>query len=184
MNKSKAIVFLSGAMLLGLTASLTSVPGLPDAGTGAAYAATSSTSKSSKSSAKQMAALYAKIQAENAAKVVALVNVERKNAGLKPLVVHTNLTKMAKDKAIDMYKNKYFSHTSPKHGSPFDMMDAYNITYLYAGENIAKGQKTPADVVAAWMDSPGHRANILNPKYTLIGVGYYNGHWVQEFIGK
>ncbi|GAA0135453.1 hypothetical protein YSY43_22930 [Paenibacillus sp. YSY-4.3] len=181
MNKSKAKAFLSGAMLLGLTASLASVPGLPGSGGGAVYAATSSTSKSS---AKQMAAVYAKIQAENAAKVVALVNVERKNAGLKPLVVHTNLTKMAKDKAVDMYKNKYFSHTSPKYGSPFDMMDAYNITYLYAGENIAKGQKTPADVVAAWMDSPGHKANILNSKYTLIGVGYYNGHWVQEFIGK
>ncbi|GIP59205.1 MULTISPECIES: CAP domain-containing protein [Paenibacillus] len=181
MNKSKAKAILSGAMLLGLTASLASVPGLPGSGSGAVYAATSSTSKSS---AQQTAALYAKIQAENAAKVVALVNVERKNAGLKPLVVHTNLTKMAKDKAIDMYKNKYFSHTSPKYGSPFDMMDAYKITYLYAGENIAKGQKTPAEVVAAWMDSPGHKANILNPKYTLIGVGYYNGHWVQEFIGK
>ncbi|MNJ64681.1 Cysteine-rich secretory protein family protein [compost metagenome] len=131
-----------------------------------------------------MAAVYAKIQAENAAKVVALVNVERKNAGLKPLVVHTNLSKMAKDKAIDMYNNKYFSHTSPKFGSPFDMMDAYNITYRYAGENIAKGQKTASDVVTAWMNSPGHKANILNSKYTLIGVGYYNGHWVQEFIGK
>ncbi|MFD3257672.1 CAP domain-containing protein [Paenibacillus lentus] len=181
MNKPKVAAFLSGVMLFGLAASLTAAPALPGAGTGTIYAASA---KTSQVSAKQMAAVYAQIQAENAAKVVALVNVERKNAGLKPLVVHTNLSKMAKDKAIDMYKSNYFSHTSPKYGSPFDMMDAYNITYRYAGENIAKGQKTPSEVVAAWMNSPGHKANILNSKYTLIGVGYYNGHWVQEFIGK
>ncbi|WP_055107840.1 CAP domain-containing protein [Paenibacillus ihumii] len=181
MNKPKVKALLSGAMVLGLTASLTAVSGLAGSGSGTVYAASTAISQAN---AKQMAAVYAQIQAENAAKVVALVNEERKNAGLKPLVVHTNLSRMAKDKAIDMYKNGYFSHTSPKHGSPFDMMDAYNITYRYAGENIAKGQKTPAEVVSAWMDSPGHKANILNPKYTLIGVGYYNGHWVQEFIGK
>ncbi|MNW62469.1 Cysteine-rich secretory protein family protein [compost metagenome] len=98
--------------------------------------------------------------------------------------MHTNLTKMAKDKAIDMYKNQYFSHTSPVFGSPFDMMDAYNITYRYAGENIAKGQKSAEEVVKDWMNSPGHKANILNSNYKLIGVGYYNGYWVQEFIGK
>ncbi|MEF2964256.1 CAP domain-containing protein [Paenibacillus sp. M1] len=131
----------------------------------------------------RLAALYAKIQTERAAEVVALVNKEREAAGLKPLTVHTNLTKMAKTKAIDMYKNNYFNHTSPYYGSPFDMMDAFNITYRYAGENIAKGQKSAKEVVADWMDSPGHKANILNANYNLIGVGYYNGYWVQEFIG-
>ncbi|WP_120465149.1 CAP domain-containing protein [Paenibacillus aceti] len=133
---------------------------------------------------KSMAAVFAQVQAERAAQVVALVNKERAAAGLEPLIVHTNLTKMAKDKAVDMYRNHYFEHTSPTYGSPFDMMDAYNITYLYAGENIAKGQRSAEEAVEDWMDSPGHRANILNPKYKLIGVGYYNGYWVQEFIGK
>lgn len=132
---------------------------------------------------KEMAAVYARIQAERATEVVALVNKERVKAGLKPLVVHTNLTKMAKTKAIDMYKNKYFSHSSPSYGSPFDMMDAFNITYKYAGENIAMGQKSAKEVVEDWMNSPGHKANIMNSHYNLIGVGYYNGYWVQEFIG-
>ncbi|WP_435925410.1 CAP domain-containing protein [Paenibacillus sp. DYY-L-2] len=132
---------------------------------------------------KEMAAVYARIQAERATEVVALVNKERVKAGLKPLVVHTNLSKMAKTKAIDMYKNKYFSHSSPSYGSPFDMMDAFNITYKYAGENIAMGQKSAKEVVEDWMNSPGHKANILNSHYNLIGVGYYNGYWVQEFIG-
>ncbi|WP_138495890.1 CAP domain-containing protein [Paenibacillus pinistramenti] len=127
---------------------------------------------------------YAKIQADNAAQVVKLVNIERQKAGLKPLVVHTNLTKMAKTKVVDMYNHKYFSHTSPSYGSPFDMMDSFNITFEYAGENLARGQRTPAEVVKDWMNSPDHKANMLNPNYTLIGVGYYNGYWSQEFIGK
>lgn len=131
-----------------------------------------------------LAAMYAKIQADRAAKVVELVNKERKDAGLGALVVHDKLRGLAKDKAIDLYKHHYFSHTSPTYGSPFDMMDAYNITFRYAGENIAKGQRTPEEVVKDWMNSPGHRANILNPHYKMIGVGYFNGLWVQEFIGK
>jgi uncharacterized YkwD family protein len=147
---------------------------------GTAHAA--STSKATKQ--QQLAVAFAKIQKERAAEVVDLVNQERLQVGLKPLVVHTNLTNMAKNKAIDMFKNNYFSHTSPKYGSPFDMMDLYNITYRYAGENIAKGQQSAKEVVKAWMDSPGHKANILNKNFGLIGVGYYNGYWVQEFIGK
>ncbi|WP_346779386.1 CAP domain-containing protein [Paenibacillus brevis] len=130
-----------------------------------------------------VAALYAQIQKERAAEVVALVNQIRVEAGLKPLTVHTNLTKMAKTKAVEMYNRNYFNHTSPVYGSPFEMMDAFNITYRYAGENIAKGQWSAKEVVQDWMDSPGHKANILNKNYNLIGVGYYNGYWVQEFIG-
>ncbi|MBA9085267.1 putative YkwD family protein [Fontibacillus solani] len=169
--KKRTMRWASAGLVLSLfLASLSFVP----SGSGNASAATS----------KSMAALYAQIQNERAAKVVALVNKERAAAGLKPLTVHTNLSKMAKDKAIDMFKNKYFSHTSPLYGSPFDMMDAYNITYRYAGENIAKGQKSAEEVVEDWMNSPGHKANMMNANYNLIGVGYYNGYWVQEFIGK
>ncbi|GAB6930043.1 hypothetical protein JCM10914A_40260 [Paenibacillus sp. JCM 10914] len=123
-------------------------------------------------------------QSNFASEVVTLVNKERANAGLKPLTVHGQLTTMALDKAKDMNDNNYFSHTSPTHGSPFDMMKAYGISYGYAGENIAKGQRTPQEVMTAWMNSQGHRENILSPNFTMIGVGYYNGHWVQEFISQ
>lgn len=119
-----------------------------------------------------------------AKEVVSLVNQERAKVGLDPLVIHTNLTKMAVAKAQDMSDNNYFSHTSPTYGSPFDMMKTFGITYKYAGENIAKGQKTPEEVVNAWMNSPGHKANILNENFTLIGVGYVNGYWAQAFVGK
>lgn len=95
---------------------------------------------------------------------------------------NATLTKMALDKAKDMYNNGYFDHNSPTYGSPFDMMKKYGISYRYAGENIAKGQRTPQEVMTAWMNSSGHRANILSPNFTTIGVAYYNGVWVQEFI--
>ena len=100
-------------------------------------------------------------QSNFASEVVTLVNKERANAGLKPLTVHAKLTTVALDKAKDMSNNNYFSHTSPTHGSPFDMMKAYGISYGYAGENIAKGQRTPQEVMNSWMNSQGHRENIL-----------------------
>jgi len=118
-----------------------------------------------------------------AQQVVNLVNQERAKAGLKPLSQHQTLTVMALDKAKDLYNNRYFDHNSPTYGSPFNMMRLYGIRYSYAGENIAKGQRTPQEVMNAWMNSPGHRQNILNPNYKSIGVAYYNGVWVQEFIG-
>ena len=85
-----------------------------------------------------------------------------------------------------MSKNNYFSHTSPVYGTPFQMMKNFGISYKSAGENIAKGQATPQAVVNAWMNSSGHRANILNKSYTRIGVGYVaNGrYWTQMFISK
>lgn len=116
--------------------------------------------------------------------VVTIVNQERAKNGLKPLTVNATLTKVAQTKAQDMYQNKYFSHTSPTYGSPFDMMKQFGVSYRSAGENIAMGQKTPQEVMNGWMNSPGHRANILNSSYTQIGVGYVNGYWVQEFIGN
>ncbi|RKP53211.1 hypothetical protein D7Z26_15910 [Cohnella endophytica] len=121
---------------------------------------------------------------EFATQVVSLVNQERAKAGLSALKsTNATLTKMALDKAKDMYNKGYFDHTSPTYGSPFDMMKSYGISYRYAGENIAKGQRTPQEVMTAWMNSPGHRANILSANFTTIGVAYYNGEWVQEFIG-
>jgi uncharacterized YkwD family protein len=116
--------------------------------------------------------------------VVTLVNQERSKAGLAPLASDAALANMALDKAKDMYNNNYFDHNSPTYGSPFDMMKAYGISYSYAGENIAKGQRNPDEVMNAWMNSAGHRQNILSPNFTKIGVAYYNGEWVQEFIAN
>ncbi|MCY9510386.1 CAP domain-containing protein [Paenibacillus larvae] len=118
-----------------------------------------------------------------ASQVVNLVNKERAKEGLKPLTTDAKLTTVALDKAKDMYNNHYFDHNSPTYGSPFDMMKQYGVRYSYAGENIAKGQRTPQEVMKSWMNSSGHRKNIMSANFTKIGVGYYNGEWVQEFIG-
>lgn len=114
--------------------------------------------------------------------VAVLVNKERTSRGLKPLTHRADLKNVAEKKAQDMINSNYFSHTSPNYGSPFDMMKTFGISYQMAGENIAKGQKSPQEVMNSWMNSPGHRENILKPEYDAIGVGYYNGAWVQMFI--
>ncbi len=115
-----------------------------------------------------------------------LTNQERTKNGLAPLKVDLDLSKVAREKSRDMSVNKYFDHNSPTYGSPFDMMKKFGITYRSAGENIAMGQRTPQEVVTAWMNSSGHRANILGKDFTHIGVGYVeNGnYWTQQFIGK
>lgn len=120
--------------------------------------------------------------------VVQLVNKERAANGLKALTVNNELNKTATLKSEDMAKLNYFDHTSPTYGSPFDMMKKYGITYRTAGENIAMGQTTPDQVMQGWMNSPGHRANILNSSYTQIGVGIAKNAqnqyiWTQQFIG-
>lgn len=118
--------------------------------------------------------------------VVDLTNKERAKNGLPALKIDTELSKVARIKSNDMATKKYFDHNSPTYGSPFDMMKKFGISYRSAGENIAMGQRSPEEVVKAWMNSEGHRANILNKNYTHIGVGYVeNGnYWTQEFIGK
>ncbi|GIN88320.1 serine protease [Heyndrickxia sporothermodurans] len=118
--------------------------------------------------------------------VVDLTNKERAKNGLSALKIDTELSKVARIKSNDMATKKYFDHNSPTYGSPFDMMKKFGISYRSAGENIAMGQRSPEEVVKAWMNSEGHRANILNKNYTHIGVGYVeNGnYWTQEFIGK
>lgn len=120
------------------------------------------------------------------AKVIELVNNIRTSYGLKPLKANWELSRVARYKSQDMADRKYFSHTSPTYGSPFDMMKNFGITYRSAGENIAMGYKTPEAVVNGWMNSSGHRANILNSSFTEIGVGYVAGgnYWTQMFIGK
>ena len=117
--------------------------------------------------------------------VVRLVNEARKQNGLSPLTINWELSRVARYKSQDMVDKHYFSHTSPTYGSPFDMMKAFGISYRTAGENIAYGQRTPQEVVNAWMNSAGHRANILNGSFTQIGVGYVaaGNYWTQMFIG-
>ena len=121
--------------------------------------------------------------------VLNLVNKERKANGLKPLTLNKELSNVANIKSRDMIEKGYFDHTSPTYGSPFDMMKKFNISYNTAGENIAMGQKTPSEVMNSWMNSSGHRANILNSTYTELGVGIQkdsNGtiYWTQMFIGR
>lgn len=120
------------------------------------------------------------------AEVVRLVNVERAKQGLAPLKQDWQLSRVARYKSQDMRDLGYFSHTSPTYGSPFDMMRSFGISYRTAGENIAKGYSSPEAVVKGWMNSPGHRANILHSSYTHIGVGYVasGNYWTQMFISK
>ena len=117
--------------------------------------------------------------------VIRLVNIERAKYGLPALTEDWELSRVARYKSQDMKDKRYFSHTSPTYGSPFDMMKSFGLSYRTAGENIAMGQRTPQQVVNAWMNSSGHRANILNSSYKKIGVGYVasGNYWTQMFIG-
>lgn len=120
--------------------------------------------------------------------VIQLTNQERAKNGLGPMTADWELSRVARYKAMDMRDKGYFSHTSPTYGSPFDMIKNFGISYRSAAENIAAGQTTPQSVVQSWMNSSGHRANILSSN-TRIGVGYAKGgsygyYWVQMFISK
>ncbi len=125
-------------------------------------------------------------QSNVAQEVLKLVNIERAKQNLPALKLNTALSNVAQLKSEDMKNKNYFNHTSPTYGSPFNMMKQFGINYKYAGENIAKGQKTAADVVTAWMNSEGHRANILNKNFTDMGLGYVKSgsttYWTQMFI--
>src|SRR3954471_12845391 len=116
--------------------------------------------------------------------VIKLVNQERAKNGLSTLKYDWELARVAEHKSLDMRSLGYFSHTSPTYGSPFDMMKNYGIHYQAAGENIAKGQTSAQQVMNAWMNSSGHRANILSANFTHIGVGYIaeGNYWTQMFI--
>ncbi len=116
-----------------------------------------------------------------------LVNAERAKYGLAPLKANLKLTGVARLKAKDMIDKNYFSHTSPTYGSPFDMMRQFGITYRTAGENLA-GAPAVDTAHTNLMNSPGHRANILNGSFKEVGIGILNGSrygkiFVQMFIG-
>ena len=121
--------------------------------------------------------------------VITLVNQERAKQGLAPLSHNWQLSRVARYKSEDMRDKNYFSHTSPTYGSPFTMMKNFGIRYMAAGENIAMGQQTAAAVMSSWMNSPGHRSNILSKSFTEIGVGVAKSksgtlYWTQMFIGR
>ena len=117
-----------------------------------------------------------------------LINQQRANNGLSALKVDNEVQRVARIKAQDMVTNNYFSHTSPTYGSPFDMLKSFKISYKTAGENIA-GNSSNSSAVTAWMNSPGHKANILNSSFNYTGIGVVTGSkygkiYVQMFIGK
>ena len=120
-------------------------------------------------------------------KVIDLVNQQRAYNGLPALKANWEVCRVARYKSQDMIDKQYFAHQSPTYGSPFNMMENFGIRFSAAGENIAYGQRTPQEVMNSWMNSPGHRSNILNQTYNQIGVGVAkasNGtfYWTQMFI--
>lgn len=117
-----------------------------------------------------------------------LINEQRTKNGLSALKIDSEVQNVARIKAQDMVNNNYFSHTSPTYGSPFDMLNSFKVSYKTAGENIA-GNSSNSAAVTAWMNSSGHKANILNSSFNYTGVGVVNGSkygkiYVQMFIGK
>lgn len=108
---------------------------------------------------------------DTAVETIHLVNIERAKVGLPTLTLDAPLSKISTLKSEDMVKNDYFSHTSPTYGAPWDMAEEFGYSYRSFGENIAFGQHTAKEVVTAWMNSSGHKANILNKDYTNIGAG-------------
>lgn len=121
---------------------------------------------------------------EAAEAVTSLVNAARQDAGLSELELDADLCAAAQARAQEIAQS--FSHTRPDGSSCFTILEEFGISYRAAGENIAMGQRTPEEVMDGWMNSSGHRANILNGTFTSTGVGYYvdgagAAHWVQIF---
>lgn len=116
--------------------------------------------------------------------VAELVNQERAAYGLAPLTLAADLSDGARLKSQDMRDNGYFDHNSSTYGTPFEMMRTLGIDYRAAAENIAMGYRTAEAVVEGWMNSAGHRANILSDKYTEIGIGHVDGYWTQWFVTR
>ena len=125
--------------------------------------------------------------------VLRLVNIERANVGVAPLVLDEALCNAANMRAIEMDCTGVFGHKRPNDHSCFEVYDICNVEWQNAcGENIAAGQATPEDVMKSWLSSAGHKANILSPEYTKMGLGYsnsgcgageYSHYWAQEFAG-
>lgn len=125
--------------------------------------------------------------------VLRLVNIERANVGVAPLVLDEALCNAANMRAIEMDCTGVFGHKRPNEHSCFEVYDICNVEWQSAcGENIAAGQATPEEVMNSWLKSAGHKANILSPEYTKMGLGYsntdcgagrYSRYWAQEFAG-
>ena len=117
-----------------------------------------------------------------------MINKQRADNGLVALKSDAEIQRIARIKAQDMIDNNYFSHSSPTYGSPFDMLKKFGVSYKTAGENIA-GNSSNSEAVIAWMNSSGHRANILNSSYNYTGIGVVTGSkygkiYVQMFVGR
>lgn len=130
-----------------------------------------------------------KIRAEYVKEVVRLVNIERAKYGLSELALDQRLCEAAQVRAIECSKIDDVDHTRPDGRSCFTVLQEMNISYYYTGENLAAGYQSPAAVVKGWMDSEGHKENILDPNYTKVGIGYcsepdtyYQYFWSQFFI--
>jgi uncharacterized protein YkwD len=131
------------------------------------------------------------VQADFESDVIDLVNIERAAQNLHPLSYDASLADAARDHSLDMGLLDYFSHTSLDGRTVSDRITAAGYSYNTYGENIAGGQPTPQDVINSWMSSSGHRANILNPNFCDIGVGYaylpestFGHYWTQDFGRK
>lgn len=124
---------------------------------------------------------------EEEEEVLNLINEQRKQYGLPELKAYGELQRVAKLKAQDLVNNKYFSHTSPTLGTPFEMLQEEGVIYKYAGENLA-GNETGIKAVNAWMNSPAHKDNILDSDYEYTGIAVvdsevYGKVYVQLFMG-
>ncbi len=110
---------------------------------------------------------------DSESEMLALLNADREKADQPPLAIDATLTKLARKKSQDMVDNDYFSHTSPRYGTPFDMLTDDNVNYSYAGENIA-ANRSVSGAYKTLYDSEGHRTNMLNPNYKKVGIGVVN----------
>ena len=117
-----------------------------------------------------------------------MINKQGTNNGLSALKIDSEVQRVARIKAKDMVDNNYFAHESPTYGTPFQMLKSFKISYKTAGENIA-GNSSNSGAVNAWMNSSGHKANILNSSFNYTGIGVvksskYGKIYVQIFLGK
>lgn len=186
-NSTNAI--LAGVAAIGLIAALSSHGGSGDSTPAKSTTNSgSSGSTSSSGSSSGSSATGAYVSSSEEAQAVSLMNQDRAANGLPPLTVNSQLTKLAENYALDMIKRGYFSHYNPEGQSPFVRMQNAGISYKTAGENLAINTSVSA-AEKAFMNSSGHRANILNSSYTQVGIGVVHSpsgsvYVVQEFIGK
>lgn len=152
------------------------------------YPSSSSTNNTGTSNSSQSSTNTSSGLTADELEVFNLINQQRANNGLPALKVDSEVQRVARIKAQDMVNNNYFAHESPTYGTPFNMLKNFGISYKSAGENIA-GNSSNSAAVTAWMNSSGHRANILNSSYNYTGIGVvsspkYGKIYVQMFIGK